>query len=54
MYAGEGNEGRDDLAMKAASHELQAAIQYYKDIPPNFSIPMQCIIDYQGFRIVNP
>ena len=52
LYGGETNTGRDDLAMKAAAHELQAAIQYMKDIPENFSVPMQCMVDFQGFRIV--
>ena len=51
MYGGSSG-ARHDLAMKAATHELQAAIQYSKDIPENFSVPMQCIIDYQGFRVV--
>ena len=45
-------ESRDDLAMKAASHELQASIQYSKDLPENFYVPMQCLVDFQGFRIV--
>ena len=52
LYGGETEGGRDDLAMKAAAHELHAAIQYEKDIPNQFSVPLQCMVDFQGFRIV--
>ena len=53
MYAGTSSEGGDDgLAMKAMAHELQAAIQISKHTSQNFIVPMQCMIDFQGFRIV--
>ena len=52
LYGGECRGGRDDLAMKAASQELRAAVQYLEDIPQGFSVPMQCLVDFQGFRIV--
>ena len=52
LYGGKAGQARDDLAMKAAAHELHAAIQYAKDVPENFSVPLQCMVDFQGFRIV--
>ena len=53
MYLYGAVDGRDDLAMKAASHELHAAIQYAKDMEEKYSIPLQCMVDFQGFRIVS-
>ena len=45
---------RDDLAIKAAGLELRGANHYSKYLPEDvYSTPMQCIIDFQGFRVVN-
>ena len=53
LYAGESDKGDDGLAMKAAAHELHSAIQISKHCSQRFIVPMQCVIDFQGFRIVS-
>ena len=51
LYGGLGVPS-DENAMKAASNELEAANEYLKNLPNNYMVPMQCHVDFQGFRIV--
>ena len=52
LYAGDSDEGDDELAMKAAGIERRASVQRSKFLPHGFSVPMQCLVDFQGFRVV--
>ena len=53
LYNGPGEEGDDELAMKAAGLELRAAVQCSKVLGDEYNVPMQSLIDFQGFRIVH-
>jgi len=50
LYGGE--SPNVEMAMKAAGNELIGAIHYSKHLPEKFFVPMQTLVDYQGFRVV--
>lgn len=44
--------GGDEYAMKAAGHELNGLMYYYNCEIPQLNVPLMCLIDYRGFRLV--
>eukprot|EP01127_Copromyxa_protea_P018085 TRINITY_DN5615_c0_g1_i5.p1 TRINITY_DN5615_c0_g1~~TRINITY_DN5615_c0_g1_i5.p1 ORF type:complete len:1747 (+),score=336.92 TRINITY_DN5615_c0_g1_i5:29-5269(+) len=48
----EGLYGDDDNAMKAAGHELRGLMCYYNCHIPQLHLPLMCLVDYRGFRLV--
>eukprot|EP00698_Gefionella_okellyi_P008753 TRINITY_DN2189_c0_g1_i3.p1 TRINITY_DN2189_c0_g1~~TRINITY_DN2189_c0_g1_i3.p1 ORF type:complete len:714 (-),score=144.48 TRINITY_DN2189_c0_g1_i3:1496-3637(-) len=44
--------GGDEFAMKAASHELKGVIAFAASKIVGLYIPLMCVVDYYGFRMV--
>lgn len=44
--------GGDHYAAKAAGHELKSLIQVYKSRVPDLYVPMMCLVDYLGYRLI--
>jgi len=42
----------DENAMKAAGHELRGLMCYYNCHIPELHLPLMCLVDYRGFRLV--
>ena len=41
----------DEYAMKAAAHELKG-LEQFLDFSPGIRVPLMCLIDYLGFRLI--
>ena len=44
--------GGDQNAMKSAGHDLKGSLMYYNCHIPKLNVPLMCLIDYRGFRVV--
>jgi hypothetical protein len=42
----------DDMAAKIAGHELKGLVHIWECRLPDLHFPLQCLIDYLGFRLV--
>lgn len=42
----------DHYAAKAAGHDLKSLIQVYKSRVPGIFVPMMCLVDYLGYRLI--
>lgn len=42
----------DDMAAKIAGHELKGLVHVWECRLPGLHFPLQCLIDYLGFRLV--
>lgn len=42
----------DHYAAKAAGHDLKSLIQVYKSRIPGLYVPMMCLVDYLGYRLI--
>lgn len=48
----DGLYGSDEYAMKAAAHELNGMMYYYNCQISQLNLPLMCLIDYRGYRLV--
>eukprot|EP00941_MAST-03F_sp_MAST-3F-sp1_P004165 g4165.t1 len=50
-YSGVYN-GNDQAAMKMGGAELRATMAYYRCRVPKLRVPLQCVVDFLGFRVL--
>eukprot|EP01087_Luapelamoeba_hula_P011123 TRINITY_DN2996_c0_g1_i1.p1 TRINITY_DN2996_c0_g1~~TRINITY_DN2996_c0_g1_i1.p1 ORF type:complete len:1244 (-),score=201.79 TRINITY_DN2996_c0_g1_i1:41-3772(-) len=50
MYGGK--QRADDKAIKAAAHDLKAAVQIFNTNTADLQTPLMCIVDYRGYRLL--
>ncbi len=51
LYGGS-NGPHFELAAKAAGHDLKGAISYFRFCTDGICVPMQALVDFQGFRLI--
>lgn len=48
----QGIYGGDAFCMKAAAHELKGLVSLYHCGVPQLNVPMMCLVDYRGYRLI--